>query len=93
MTAPVTAPQLRLIGKAVCLHGAGQVLALEHKDALMLAYLALEGPTPRQALAALLWPEVDAARARANLRQRLFRLRRSLGFDLLQGSVVASVRP
>ena len=91
MTAPATAPQLRLIGKAVCLDGAGHVLELEHKDALMLAYLAIEGPTPRQALAALLWPEVDAPRARANLRQRLFRLRRSLGFDLLQGAVVATV--
>ncbi|MDP2367275.1 ATP-binding protein [Rhodoferax sp.] len=93
MTAPVTAPQLRLIGRAVCLHGADQLLELEHKDALLLAYLAIEGPTPRQTLAALLWPEVDAQRARANLRQRLFRLRRALGFDLLQGAVVASLDP
>ena len=90
---PASAPpaELRLIGEAVCIHGPGEVLALEHKDALMLAYLAIEGPTPRRALAALLWPDVDAERSQANLRQRLFRLRRSLGFDLLQGAALAGL--
>ena len=91
MAQPAPAPRLRLIGEAACLHGAGQVLALEPKDALLLAYLALVGPTPRRALAALLWPDVDEARARANLRQRLFRLRKTLGFELLQGAEVASL--
>ena len=81
---PECPAELRLIGEAVCIHGPGEVLVLEHKDALMLAYLAIEGPTPRRALAALLWPDVDAERSQANLRQRLFRLRRSLGFDLLE---------
>ncbi len=88
---PAPFPRLRLIGEPVCIHGAGQVLVLEHKDALMLAYLAIEGPTPRRALAMLLWPDVDSERARANLRQRLFRLRKALGFNLLEGAAVASL--
>ena len=93
MSAPVHPTRLRLIGEPFCMHGAGQVLALERTDALMLAYVAIEGPTPRKALATLLWPEVDDDRARANLRQRLFRLRKSLGFDLLDGAVIASLAP
>ncbi len=86
-------PRLRLIGESACLPGDGRTLALERKDALALAYLAIEGPTPRAALASLLWPDVDLKRARANLRQRLFRLRQSVGFDLVDGNVVARIRP
>jgi DNA-binding SARP family transcriptional activator len=58
---------------------------LESKDALVLAYLAIEGPTPRGKLAAMLWPEVDDERARGNLRQRLLRLKRMTGSQLLTG--------
>lgn len=54
-------------------------------DALLLAWLALEGPTPRERLAALLWPGSDAEAARNALRQRLFRLRRQFGTDLVDG--------
>jgi DNA-binding SARP family transcriptional activator/tetratricopeptide (TPR) repeat protein len=68
---------------ALHLHGAlAQVLspgmpavALERKLAAMLAWLHHEGPTPRARVAALLWPDVDDERARANLRQRLKKLR------------------
>ena len=84
--------RLRLIGEAVGLHGDGRRLVFERKDALLLAYLAIEGPTPRSMLSTLLWPDVDDERARSNLRQRLFRLRKSLGFDLLEGAVVAGLR-
>ena len=84
--------RLRLIGEAVGLHGDGSKLVFERKDALLLAYLAIEGPTPRGMLATLLWPDVDDERARSNLRQRLFRLRKSLGFELLEGAVVAALR-
>ena len=84
-------PVLRLIGAAVCIHGAGQELVLEPKDALLLAYLAIEGPTPRRTLASMLWPDVDAKRASANLRQRLFRLRKLIGFELLEGALVAGL--
>ncbi len=59
---------------------------LEPKDALMLAYLAVEGPTPRGKLAAMLWPDVDDERARGNLRQRLLRLKRMAGSQLLTGN-------
>lgn len=89
MSHPTPPPRLRLIGEAACVHADGRVLALEPKDALLLAYLAIVGPTPRRALAVLLWPDVDEERARANLRQRLFRLRKALGFELLEGAAVA----
>jgi DNA-binding SARP family transcriptional activator len=91
MNAPMSAPALRLLGEAACIDGAGQVVVLEPKDALLLAYLAVEGPTPRKTLAALLWPQAGEERASANLRQRLFRLRKLAGIDLRQGSTVASL--
>ena len=69
----------------------GSVDALEQKDALLLAYVAIEGPTPRRRLAALLWPDVEPERARANLRQRLFRLRKLVGRELLEGGDVAGL--
>ncbi|MBP6564498.1 MAG: hypothetical protein KA200_02680, partial [Burkholderiales bacterium] len=62
---------------------------LEPKDALLLAYLAIEGPAPRARLAALLWPDVDDERARGNLRQRLLRLNRGAGVELVTGHPLA----
>ncbi|MBK8526922.1 MAG: AAA family ATPase [Rubrivivax sp.] len=74
----------------VSLHGVAQLLtsggsriALERKQALLLAYLSVEGPTPRSKLARLLWPDVSDARARGNLRQRLAVLRQAAGAELL----------
>lgn len=64
----------------------GRILELEPKDALLLAYLAVEGPTPRARLAALLWPDADEERARGNLRQRLLRLKRTAGVTLVAGN-------
>jgi len=63
----------------------------EPKDALLLAYLAIEGPTPRGRLAALLWPDVDEERARGNLRQRLLRLKRTTGVELVTGNPLAQL--
>lgn len=57
---------------------------LARKDAALLALLALDGPTPRAQVAALLWPDVDAVNARNNLRQRVFRLRRLAGRDVVE---------
>ncbi|HXF47291.1 MAG TPA: hypothetical protein VNK91_14340, partial [Burkholderiaceae bacterium] len=68
--------------------GGDCALDLEPKDALLLAYLAVEGPTPRGRLATLLWPDVDEERARGNLRQRLLRLRRATGVELVVGQAV-----
>ena len=65
---------------------ADKTLALAARDAELLAWLALEGPTPRARLAALLWPDSDADAARNALRQRLFQLRKTLGFDAVVGN-------
>lgn len=65
------APALRLPG--------GRALALSAREAALLAWLQLEGPTPRALLAGRLWPGGDEAKARANLRQTLLRLKRAAG--------------
>ena len=72
----------------------GKRLPLPATDALLLALLALEGPTPREKLAALLWPGSGDEAARNALRQRLFRLRKQAGVDLIenQGLGCAGVR-
>jgi DNA-binding SARP family transcriptional activator/predicted negative regulator of RcsB-dependent stress response len=72
------APQVRLADGAV------HPLALV--DAQLLAWLAVHGPTRRDRLAALLWPDSPADSARNALRQRLFRLRRQCGVELIEGS-------
>ncbi len=66
-------------------------MPLQTADALLLAWLALEGPTPRDRLAALLWPTSSAEAARNALRQRLFRLRKQAGCDLVGGSQVLAL--
>ena len=73
------------------LHDDVRTLVLEHKDALMLAYLAIEGRTRRATLAALLWPDVGEPRARGNLRQRLMRLRQSAGKPVVVGRTELSI--
>jgi len=85
-------------GGRLLLRNAGQIelpggrrCALEPKDALLLAYLAIEGPTNRGRLAALAWPEADDARARGNLRQRLLRLKRAAGMELIEGNPIAAL--
>ncbi len=78
-------PCLFLVGApAVGVGGRRQPLAAP--DALLLAWLALEGPSSRERLAALLWPGSSAEAARNALRQRLFRLRKQVGTDLVCGS-------
>lgn len=64
----------------------GRGVALAARDAALLAWLALEGPTPRARLAQLLWPDSDGDAARNALRQRLFHLRKAHGVDLIVGS-------
>ncbi|MFN3862082.1 MAG: BTAD domain-containing putative transcriptional regulator, partial [Roseateles sp.] len=86
-------PRLRLAGAALLCRADGSLEALAPRDAALLAWLALEGPTDRGRLAALLWPDSDAARARNALRQRLFQLRRLAGSALVLGSAVLSLAP
>ncbi|MDH4052415.1 MAG: AAA family ATPase, partial [Rubrivivax sp.] len=66
-------------------------VALAARDAALLAWLALEGPTPRSRLAALLWPDSDGDAARNVLRQRLFHLRRQLGADAVTGTTMLAL--
>lgn len=74
---------LRLLAAPRLERPGGAVQRLAPKDAALLALLALDGATERSQAAALLWPLVDTDTARSNLRQRLFRLRRSAGVDLV----------
>ncbi|MBQ0959999.1 AAA family ATPase [Ideonella sp. 4Y11] len=74
---------LRLLGTPAWRTAEGDWQTLQRKDAALLARLALLGEQPREHMAALLWPDVAQARAQANLRQRLFRLRQEVGGDLI----------
>ncbi|WP_374673101.1 BTAD domain-containing putative transcriptional regulator [Ideonella sp.] len=85
------AMQLRLAGAAPVLHDGTRSWPLAPRDALLLAWLALEGPTPRERLAALIWPDSDTAAARNTLRQRLFQLRRQAGSVLVEGQAVLAL--
>lgn len=82
---------LRLCGAPTVQAAAAPPRPLAAVDAALLAWLALEGPTARERLAALLWPGSDAASARNALRQRLFRLRRQAGCELVEGVAVLAL--
>ncbi|WP_170148274.1 ATP-binding protein [Meiothermus hypogaeus] len=79
-----TAWQLQLLGGAR-LRGPRGESRLQWRVAGVLAYLALEGTTPKYRLASWLWPDSSEATARNNLRQALKRLRDSAGADLIVG--------
>jgi DNA-binding SARP family transcriptional activator len=65
-------PRVELDGQAVPLGW--------HKAVALLAYLALtRQPHSRDALATLLWPELDQSHARGQLRSTLYLLNRTLG--------------
>jgi len=72
---------LRFFGPFEVRLNGGPVLAFPYdKVRALLAYLALEpAEHPREALAQLLWPDLEAEQARANLRRCVFDLRRCLG--------------
>jgi DNA-binding SARP family transcriptional activator/tetratricopeptide (TPR) repeat protein len=74
---------LRLLAVPALVRPDGALVALERKDAALLALLALDGATPRARAAALLWPDSESQKARNSLRQRLFRLRRAAGRDVI----------
>jgi predicted ATPase/DNA-binding SARP family transcriptional activator len=57
------------------------ITSLGSRTLALLAYLAIEADRPhrREALAALLWPDLPDAHSRNNLRQALFQLHQALG--------------
>lgn len=70
-----TAADLLLFGVPRIVRGGTTLNTGTRKALLLLALLALDGPQPRDSLAARLWPDLDPAAARRNLRRDLFRLR------------------
>ena len=74
------APRLQLVDAAE--HSLGR------RDAALLTMLALQAPMPRARVAALLWPDADDEQARNNLRQLLFRLRRTARRDVVLGDAM-----
>lgn len=93
-------PQIRLYGPpSVTAHDGALPVPLSAREAGLLAWLQIEGPTARARIAGLLWPGGTEAQARANLRQTLARLRRTAGAlvaeadGLLQLAPDADARP
>ncbi|KPF52644.1 hypothetical protein D621_11180, partial [beta proteobacterium AAP51] len=86
-------PTLQLHGlPRLCQPGQAD-LSLSAREAGLLAWVHLEGPTPRARLAGLLWPGGDEAKARANLRQTLVRLKRAAGEVLAETDGVLRLAP
>ena len=69
------------------------VVRLSPKDAALLAVVAIDGPIASEQVAALIWPAVDRKKADTNLRQRLFRLRRDIGANLVQAGALLQLAP
>src|SRR5512147_1519323 len=82
--------RLQLANAPVLCAGGGEI-PLPARNALLLAWLAIEGPTPRARLAQLLWPDSAPQAARNALRQRLFQLKKLTGIDLVAGQEVLSL--
>lgn len=84
-SAPVEVVLLGLAG--VLVHGL-RVRIGTRKALALVASLALDGESPRERLAHLLWPDVDARAARRNLRREVFRLR-GLGLAIAESAAGA----
>lgn len=86
-------PSLHLIlsGSPQVRRADGSSAPLAPRDAALLAWLALEGPTPRIRLAQLLWPDSPLEAARNALRQRLFQLKKQFGEGLVAGSATLAL--
>lgn len=75
---------LRLLGSPEIVGEVGKLVLPTRKLWAMVVYLAAQGrPVERGKLAGLLWDQADEERARGNLRQELYRLRRSPAEALL----------
>ena len=74
---------LSLLGVPTLARRGQPAQALEGKPLALLAYLAVEGATPRAQLARLLWPDAPESTARNNLVQTLRRVTRTYGAPLV----------
>jgi DNA-binding SARP family transcriptional activator len=81
-------PTLHLFGSPRLAARGRADLVLSAREAGLLAWLHLEGPSPRARVAGLLWPAGDESQARANLRQALVRLKRAAGEVLAESAGV-----
>lgn len=84
---------LRLAGAPALGLANGEWRPLDPHGALIAARVVLAGPQPRASIAALLYPGVDDARARANLRQRLLRLKALAGRAWIDGADTLQLQP
>lgn len=85
------AVQLLLASSPRALRADGVPVVLAARDAALLAWLAIEGASPRSRLISLLWPDSDEVDARNGLRQRLFQLKRQCGCQIVEGGAVLAL--
>lgn len=85
--------RLQLLRSPQLLRPDGRAAALNRKDAALLALLAVDGPTSRERVVALLWPGDEEATGRNTLRQRLFRLKRAAGAELVRSDGPLALQP
>lgn len=71
----------------------GEPLPLAARDAVLLDWLVIEGPTSRERLAAMLWPASGLSQARNTLRQRLLQLKKLVGMNVAIGSPTLALAP
>jgi DNA-binding SARP family transcriptional activator len=83
-------PRIALLGSPRIEHAGRKVTFDTRKAVAILAYLALEGGRqPRERIAAMLWPDADAERARGALRRTLSVIRTSPVGDALDADTSA----
>jgi DNA-binding SARP family transcriptional activator len=85
--------RLRLCGPPQAVSAHGTRVVLDGRDAVMLALLAIDGPTARTRIAAHLWPNEPIEQTRGRLRQRIHTLKRKLGVDAVVGGATLALAP
>ncbi|MBB6100030.1 DNA-binding SARP family transcriptional activator [Deinobacterium chartae] len=85
--------RLELLGPGRLADPTGQPAQTGSKLLILLAYLALEGPTSRARLSYLLWPHAPESTARNNLAQLFRRARQQLETELVHGTDVLELSP
>lgn len=81
--------ELLLLGRPCLLVGGAEVTLPTRKALALLAYLALEGKTSRERMAAILWSDWSREKARRNLRQEIYRLQHSAAAPFLASNSAA----